>query len=271
MKAFAPGHITGFFSASFDEDPLEAGSKGAGIVIEDGLTAEVTPSDQNLIVLNGEEVESEVVERVLDMLDVNARVEIESEIPIGCGFGMSGAGALATGIAANAEFGLEREGDQIVAAAHAAEVKAGTGLGDVVPQSQGGVVTRIEPGAPGLGVFGKIEHDPDIQVGYESFGSLETSRVLGDETAMEKVNAAGEDALDDLIADPSLENLIDVSWKFARETGLPTERVGERVKEVQDSGGKASMAMLGETVFGIGDVELENKTGISEQGARLLD
>ncbi|MDY6779979.1 MAG: GHMP kinase, partial [Halobacteria archaeon] len=90
-------------------------------------------------------------------------------------------------------------------------------------QSIGGVVTRVEEGAPEIGVFGRVEHDSP-SVGYTSFGELETSEVLDHEDTMERVNKAGESALDGLLKDPSLDELIDLSWEFALETRLTTER-----------------------------------------------
>jgi len=274
-RAFAPGHITGFLSAVERADALDTGSRGAGIVVEDGVTVDVRDSDEAMIKLNGKRVEFEAVERVLGMCDVTARVEIESDVPVGCGFGVSGASALAVALSINEEFALGQEREQMVAAAHVADVLAGTGLGDVVPQSLGGVVTRIEPGAPEIGLFGEIDVE-DPRVGYTVLGSLETADVLDDEEAMERVNKAGESALDGLLKEPSVEELVDLSWEFALESGLATEKVQEKVGEVRSEGGKASMAMLGETAFGIAGgsdealEEFDELTRVCEEGAKVL-
>jgi len=268
-RAFAPGHITAFFAAVERDDALETGSRGAGFVVEDGVTVEVTPAEGTSVSLDGEETEFEAVERVLGMIDVTAHVDIETDVPVGCGFGVSGASALATGLAVNEEFSLGHEGEQVAAAAHVADALAGTGLGDVVPQFLGGVVTRVEPGAPELGLFGNVEHD-DPEVGYTVFGELDTSEVLGNEEAMERVNKAGESALDGLLKDPSVGKVMDLSWEFALETNLATERVQEAVGEARSDGGKASMAMLGETAFGIGADTFESETLICDEGAEVL-
>lgn len=268
-KAFAPGHITGFFAAVQRDDALDTGSRGAGIVVEDGVTVEVEASEETTVTLEGETVEFEAVERVLGMSDVTARVEIETDVPVGCGFGVSGAAALATALAANDEFSLGHEREQMAAAAHVADVLSGTGLGDVVPQMLGGIVTRVEPGAPELGLFGNIEHD-DPKVGYTVLGKLDTPEILGDEAAMERVNKAGESALNGLLKSPSIEKLVDLSWEFALESGLATENVEEVVGEARSAGGKASMAMLGETAFGIGADTFENETRIDDEGARVV-
>ncbi len=88
---------------------------------------------------------------------------------------------------------------------------------------------------------------------------------------MEQVNRAGESALDGLLKNPGFERMVDVSWEFALESGLPTERVVDAVGEARQQGGKASMAMLGETVFGVGlDGVFEERTRVSDEGAQVL-
>ncbi len=274
-RAFAPGHITGFFAAVERDDALDTGSRGAGIVVEDGVTVDVSDADETTVTLDGEQVEFEAVERVLGMCEVTASVEIDADVPVGCGFGVSGAAALATAFAVNEEFSLGQESDQMVAAAHVADVLAGTGLGDVVPQGLGGVVTRIEPGAPDIGLFGEIEVE-DPRVGYTVHGSLDTADVLDDDEAIERVNKAGESALDGLLKDPSVGKLVDLSWEFALESGLTTETVEKTVGDVRSAGGKASMAMLGETAFGVAAgedkalEEFDEVTKVCNEGARVL-
>jgi len=239
------------------------------------VTVDVRDADETTVTLDGETVGFEAVERVLGMSDVTATVEIETDVPVGCGFGVSGAAALATALAANEEFGLGHDEEQMVAAAHVADVLAGTGLGDVVPQSIGGVVTRVEPGAPEIGLFGSVEYE-DARIGYTVEGPLETADVLDDDEAMGRVNKAGESALDGLLKDPSVEELVDLSWEFALETGLATDNVQEVVGDVRSAGGKASMAMLGETAYGVAagtDEALDafdEVTRVCDEGAELL-
>jgi pantoate kinase len=274
-EAFAPGHITGFFAAVQRDDALDTGSRGAGVVVDDGVTADVREAAETTVYLDDEEVEFDAVERVLGMSDVTARVEIQTDVPVGCGFGVSGAAALATGLAANEEFSLGHEDEQMAAAAHVADVLAGTGLGDVVPQLLGGVVTRVEPGAPEIGLFGEIEVE-DPRVGYTVLGRLETADVLDDDEALERINKAGESALDGLLKEPDVGEFVDLSWEFALESGLATEAVQRMVGDVRSAGGKASMAMLGESAFGVAAGndealdEFDEVTEVCQQGAEVL-
>ncbi|PSQ64423.1 MAG: sugar kinase [Halobacteriales archaeon SW_9_67_24] len=248
-RAFVPGHITGFFSVHPHDDSRRAGSRGAGIALADGVTVAVAPPDtgETTIALGGEPVEMDAVARTLDTLGVRARVAVETPLPVSAGFGVSGGAALGAALAANARFDLERTENELVATAHAAEVDAGTGLGDVVAQARGGVPLRVEPGAPPHGHLDGIPLRANRRIEYVSFDRRSTEAVLGGDT-----DGLSQEA-------PTIERLVTCSATFAREADLLTERVEAAIEAVETAGGMASMAMLGETVFAL-------DTGLTEAG-----
>ncbi|WP_430506493.1 pantoate kinase [Haloparvum sp. PAK95] len=251
--AFVPGHITAFFSAHPADEPAAAGSCGAGLTLTDGV--EVTVSEGDGLTVDGDDVDVEPVERVLDALDVDADVAVETELPIGAGFGVSGAAALGTALAANQAFDCGRSENDLIRTAHVAEVEAGTGLGDVVAQARGGIPIRFEPGAPG---YGRLDGVPaTTRVEYVSFGELSTVDVLEGDTS--DLTAAGERALTTLERNPRLSTLVAAAQEFTRDVGLLVPEVAEAIDAVEDAGGEASMAMLGRTVFALG-------TGLSDAG-----
>ncbi|ARS90441.1 pantoate kinase [Natrarchaeobaculum aegyptiacum] len=255
--AFVPGHVTGFFSAHPAEDPTIAGSRGAGLTLSDGVEVTVRPTNDaaSTVVLDGTDVTVDPVETVLETLGVTARVEAESAVPIGAGFGVSGAMALGTALAANRAFDRALSTNELVTIAHGAEVTAGTGLGDVVAQAHGGIPIRLEPGGPHENELDSI---PDrSRVEYVSFGQLSTADVLSGDT--DALDAAGERALARVVGEPTLESFAVASRQFAREAGLLTDRVADAIEDVATVDGEASMAMLGETVFALG-------TGLSDAG-----
>jgi pantoate kinase len=258
VTAFAPGHVTGFFSVSASDagESARAGSRGAGVTVSEGVTVAVAPSSGGReVVLNGDPTDVESAFGVLDALGVDARVYAETDLPLGAGFGVSGATALATALAANEAFDCGRSENDLVRVAHAAEVEAGTGLGDVVAQARGGVPVRLEPGAPPHGSLDGVPASGHIE--YVSFGGLSTSEVIGGDTS--ELSAAGEDALDDLRADPTLPEFFAASRRFARAAGLLDGEVEDAIAAVRAEGGEAAMAMLGRTVFALG-------TGLSDAG-----
>ncbi|MFB6072691.1 MAG: pantoate kinase [Halobacterium sp.] len=253
--AFAPGHVTGFFSVARRDDPARTGSRGAGVTLSAGVTVRVAPASETEVGLNGKRIDVESVTRVLDALDATAAVRAETALPLGAGFGVSGAMALAAAFAANEAFGRERSENELVELAHVAEVQAGTGLGDVVAQARGGVPIRVKPGAPGWGALDGVPARGRVE--YVSFGGLSTSEVIGGDT--EQLSAAGERALERLRERPTLPEFFAASRAFSREAGLLDGDVEAAVEAVRAAGGEAAMAMLGRTVFALG-------TGLSDAG-----
>ncbi|WP_434522723.1 pantoate kinase [Halorubrum sp. AS12] len=260
--AFVPGHVTAFFSAHPADDPVVAGLRGAGVTLTDGMTVRVSAGDDpgspgtGSRTIDGETGSIGAVDDVLDELGAAAAdVAVETDLPIGAGFGVSGAAALGTALAANAAFDRRRSENELIRIAHAAEVARGTGLGDVVAQARGGVPVRLEPGAPGVGELDGVPATARVE--YVTFGELSTEEVLGGDTAA--LSAAGEAALDQLRADPRLPTLMDAAREFASEADLLVPEVAEAVDAVDAAGGEAAMAMLGRTVFALG-------TGLSDAG-----
>jgi pantoate kinase len=252
-SAFVPGHVTGFFSTHPDDDPTRAGSRGGGLALSEGVTVSVGEGDG--LRLNGNATEVEAVDRVLDALGVEAGISAATDLPLGAGFGVSGAMALGTALAANDAFDCRLSVNELVTVAHGAEVQAGTGLGDVVGQARGGVPLRLAPGAPAHGELDAVPARSRVE--YVTFGGLSTEDVLSGET--DTLSAAGERALGTVVESPTLSSFLTASRRFAREAGLLTDQVTETIEAANEAGGDASMAMLGETVFSLG-------TGLSDAG-----
>jgi pantoate kinase len=257
VTAHAPGSVTTVFVPQDGESSL-----GVSFATADGVTATVESTREASLYLNGRPARVEPVTGLLDRLDVTATVRLDTEVPIGCGFGVSGAATLATAVAANERFDLGHDREALVEVAHRAEVEAGTGLGDVFIQNCGGLVWDTGNGLERTDRTDRIE--------YISKGGITTAAVLGDAGTMERVSAAGRAALGAVQPDGALADLFEASWQFAQESGLATDRVAEAVASVQDAGGAATMAMLGETVVATGvEGTLDNTTRITPDGAAL--
>lgn len=251
--AFVPGHITGFFSAHPMSEPAQAGSRGAGLTLTDGV--EVTVTRGAGLRINGETVEMPPVDNVCTRLGVEAAVDATTSLPIGAGFGVSGAVTLGTALAINAAFGCGKTENELITLAHCAEVDAGTGLGDVVAQARGGLPIRIAPGSPGHGRLDGVPARPQIE--YATFGDMATEAVLSGDT--NQLTSAGEAALSRLLECPTLDRFMTASRTFADNAGLITDEVAAAIRAVDDAGGDAAMAMLGNTVFAI-------DSGLSDAG-----
>jgi pantoate kinase len=254
-QAFVPGHVTGFFTSDPDPDPVKTGSRGGGLALSDGVTVSVRPADETAVFLGDVSVEMGAVGRVLDALGVSAQVRTETDLSPGVGFGVSGAVALGAALAANQVFDCRLSENELVTIAHGAEVQAGTGLGDVVAQARGGVPLRLEPGGPQVNKLDAIPARTRVE--YVVRGELDTAEILGGDTAA--LTAAGEQAIAEVVSEPTLETFMRASRRFSREAGLLTEGVREIVTDVTEAGGTATMAMLGQTVIAL-------DTGLSDAG-----
>ncbi|MDI6811746.1 MAG: hypothetical protein QMD80_08815, partial [archaeon] len=164
VKAYSPSHITGFFVICDNKNPLYKGSIGCGIVLEAGCVTKVS-LDNNLpvkaqIKINGIEEEANTTKYVVEHMAWMSAVRVSTnfEVPVGAGFGASGAGALSTALALNVLLSLNMTVNEVAQIAHCAEVENSTGLGDVIAETYGGVVIRRKPGPPGIGMIDRIPH-----------------------------------------------------------------------------------------------------------------
>lgn len=259
MQAHAPGSVTGLFAPASGE----GASRGASFAIEDGVTVDVSPASETVVTVDGAPTPFEPVIGVLSALDVTATIDVLPEIPLGNGFGASGAATLATAIAADAEFDLGFDRGALVQAAHRAEMAAGTGQGDVFIQERGGLLWSVD---------GEIHRtEPDEPVEYVTAGGIATSEMLADESYLSAARRSGNAHLDRLDAPPTLRALAERSRAYVEETGIATPFVEREIERVEDAGGVASMALFGETVFAVdANGALPNSTRVSTTGARVL-
>ncbi|MFB6105010.1 MAG: GHMP kinase [Halobacteriaceae archaeon] len=253
VEVFAPASVTTVFAPQDG-----AGSLGVSAAVADGVTAAVEPAATTQLTLADDPVEMEAVTHVLDALGVSVTVALESDVPIGCGFGVSGAATLATALGAAAVEDLDTSRADLVEAAHRAELAAGTGQGDVYIQDAGGLVYNT-----GAGLERREREDP---LAYSSFGPIDTAAVLAEDT--DHIATAGRTALDAFDPDMPLGEWFPTAWRFAEAIDVTTDRVRATVADVTDAGGAATMAMLGETVVGTPDTDvLSTTTHIDPTGA----
>ncbi|MFB6249358.1 MAG: GHMP kinase [Salinibacter sp.] len=257
VTAYAPGSVTTLFVPRDGRSSL-----GVSFATADGAAATVEPAAEPVVYLDGREADVAPVAGVLRRLGTPAAVHLRTDVPIGCGFGVSGAATLAAALAVNEAEGLGHDRNTLVEAAHRAEVEAGTGLGDVFIQDRGGLVWDRGTG---------LRHaDCTAVIGYSAFGDISTAAVLGDEAAMRRVARIGREVLADLDPTDGLGPLFEASWDFATRAGLSTDRVEDTVASVRDDGGVATMAMVGESVVAVGaEAALDQTTRVTSAGAAL--
>lgn len=259
--AFAPGHISAFFEPVYRGQDLDrTGSRGAGLNISLGAVSEVTISQalhQSFnVTLNGRPSPAPVTKVALTYLigemPINVNIDTRLDLPISQGFGMSAGGALSATLATADLLRLSR--DSAIKAAHYAEVQLRTGLGDVVASSFGGIEIRREAGLPPWGVLQHIPGCYDVVVCVIG-KRIETKKVLSDAKKLREIESYGRYCMKKLLEKPSIEHLFSLGLEFAKKSHLADERVFEAVEAVNRFG-MASMCMLGNSVYAIGNIPM---------------
>lgn len=258
VTAFCPGHITGFFLPCEHEDPMLTGSRGAGMCVNRGVTTTVTsrPGAGRIeMFVDGTSGEAEVSRTAAAMLLGSERIDITVEsfldLPGGAGFGMSAAGALSTAFALAETLELPEE--EAFAAAHLAELRHRTGLGDVAALTRGGMTFRRREGLPPHGQIDRLEYNGEIVAAVVG-GNMRTADVLGDPERRRRIEEAGRRCCRELSMDPTAGSFFRLSREFTDRSGIAGERVLEALRAA-DGLGNASMIMLGNSVFACGDID----------------
>lgn len=263
FKAFCPGHITGIFQiCDQPADPLKKGSRGAGVSIAKGVTTRVRIKNSSKnsfkIRINGKtttsaKVSEHVINAFFSRVEKNYRIIVDHdvEVPIGSGFGASGAGALSLALVLNEAFGCGLSLLEAAQVAHIAEVECKTGLGTVIAAASGGLEIRTKVGGPGVGQVKNIPVEEDYVVACLSFGPISTKEVLTNEKLRQRINEFGGRLLDQLIAESKPHVFMNLSRKFAEYVGLISPRIRKVLREADSEGLTCSMAMVGESIFSL--------------------
>ena len=277
-SAFAPANISLVFETYEASPPQERGSLGVGITLTEGATVRVSRHDgprhdgpRHDIVVGGEAWEFPTVRTVLDALSpAPLRVEIASAWPFGCGFGMSGASALAAAFAVNQLLSLNKGRTELGMIAHRAEVQNATGLGDVGGQFNGGIMIKRRRYEP---LTVEQLPVPPQTLHVRIFGPIHTPDVINSREKLAHINRAGHAALAEITAAGAaleLRGLLDISRRFSEASGLlQSPRLREAIASAQTAGHSASMIMLGEAAVSTGPFPGSRKVSVLYDGVSL--
>ncbi len=251
-KAYAPAHITGFFKI------YENGSTGAGLNPERGAVTSIslhsessrTNSAKKQISINSKIEDAIVSNYVLEEFSkiepkINSlSLEINHTLDYlaGYGMGMSGAGAFSFSLALNDFLELELSLDQCMEIAKVSEIKAGTGLGDVIAQKFHGLMIGLPP-FPSLDVEIIPTKYEFVTCGF--FGSISTSDIIKDKNFKERINSVGTECMDELEKEKTADKFIELCRHFTKSTHIASKEV----LKVMDKIPECSMSMLGQSVF----------------------
>ncbi|OLS13505.1 MAG: hypothetical protein RBG13Loki_2876 [Promethearchaeota archaeon CR_4] len=273
-----PHRISGFFEpvdvklGRSVEDLARVGSRGGGpaLTMFGHTTIKLlptTPSESRChIFINGEDVTTEakttavVFQQFLDYLKTPVEVEIrhDFDLPIGCGYGASGAGAIGAAVGLTCVLGLPLTLNQAGRIAHIAEVMNKTGLGTVGGQLFAGFNITTHAGYPFI--LDKLIIPPGTKVICGSFGPVYTKSILSSWEWKEKIRSVGAKSFETLFTWPNLQNFMDVCRKFVADVGMLDALHLDNVKNLMDELNTlkiygASMNQLGQSVYAICNVK----------------
>ena len=274
-KAFAPANISCIFKIYSHKNPRWMGSYGVGFTLNEGVIAEAEKSKRNEIVFNNESINFPAVKSVMKKLTKQKiRIYIKTKLPLGCGFGLSGASALASAYAINKLLNLKKSKKESAIIAHTADAENRTGLGDVVNQFYGGFFVKLKPSS-----YFAVKKLPlnDIDVYCRYFSKISTKSIITNIKIKNKINNAANESLKKIKGllksnnNIKLKGIIEISKDFSLKSGLLKDRQAiETINKIEKNNGNASMIMLGNAVFSDKNFKGASKFKISNEGARLL-
>lgn len=274
-RAFAPANISCIFRIHIHKNPRWAGSCGVGFTLNKGVIVNVKKAKKTEVLFNNRKINFPAVRDAVNKLTrEKVNVNIKSKLPLGCGFGLSGACALATAYALNKLLNLKKSKRELAIIAHTAEAENKTGLGDVVNQYYGGFCVKLKPSP-----YFVVKKLPikNVDLYCKCFSRLPTKSVIANLKIRNRINNAASIALikiKKLMAQKNnikFGDVIKISKEFASNSGLLMDkRVMQTIKSIEQNGGNASMIMLGNSVFSDKPFKGCIKLKISNKGAHLL-
>ncbi len=270
--AFAPAHITGFFEiCDSRKNPLLKGSRGAGISISKGVFTRVRlkPGGNGVVIrINGKRSRAPVSRAVLRHFARKGfawpgKLELDHtvQVPMGSGFGTSGAGALSLALAMNSLFGNRLTRVEAAQVAHLAEIECRTGLGTVIGEFAGGFEVRTKAGAPGIGKVVKLPASKNTEIICLWFGPVSKPTALSSRDFRKAVNMAGRGAVQKLLKCPAL--FLELSRKFAESLpGLITPRMRRALDGCDREKIPCSAMMIGRSLFALARNDEEKRAAL---------
>ena len=235
------------------------GSVGIGCTVNKNVSSRVKKCQKSKILFNGKSISFPTVSYAIGKLVKQpVEVDIKSPLPLGCGFGISGAATLATIFAVNRLMGLKRTKLHLAQIAHQAEIVNKTGLGTITTQVTGGFLIKESAGFPV-----KVQRLPFA--GEDIFatiiGPIPKPLILSEKKLILRINKSADKALSVIKRDkhPTLAKIIDLSYEFALDSGLLTNTLLKSlIDEIRKSSGHATMAMLGQVIISDINPQIKN-------------
>jgi pantoate kinase len=116
----------------------------------------------------------------------------------------------------------------------------------------GGCVLTLEPGAPGISIIDRIPLSEEHSIVSGVIKPIPTKSILNSEKKRQAINQWGKKTLKQILLEPSVENFLNCSLKFAEKTGFMTQKTRKLVEIAKKEGAiGAAQNMVGEAVHAL--------------------
>jgi len=247
---------------------------GAGLVLDLGVRARARraratrPTVELRSALGSDlPISREVAERLVGDRPVRVIVDLEHQLPVGQGFGMSAAGALATALAVGRVLGVSRS--HAVSVAHLADLFGGGGLGGVASILGGGMEIRRAPGIP---PFGRVQHREFLRpIVLAVTGSpLPSPALLRDRRFRARVDRVAAAGLTALAGHLSTDRFLAEAERFADRLGLADARLRKEMRALRSEDIRVSQAMFGRSLFAVAESPAAHQRLLGKMARRRL-
>lgn len=247
-KVYCPGAISLIFRPWPNKNLSKMGSTGVGFTVNKGVITTISKANNTKVAFNNKKIIFPTISSVVKSLtNQSVLINIKSQLPLGVGFGISGACALSTAHGISSLFSLEKTNDELTHIAHVAEIQNQTGLGTIGTLARGGFLIKTKPGIP---VIAQSRSDLiGKRIFSVVFGKLTTNSVLGNKHSINNINKAADEVLN-LFENKhcSFSEILHLSKMFAEKSGILQESAKNALVHVKRCGGAATMHMLGNAI-----------------------
>jgi pantoate kinase len=245
VRVFVPAGLSSFFEIQDQtpdgekiSDPRQIGACGGGCLLSHGVSTEVhvhpvESKSKIAIWINDKLVDyaqttEHVIKQCLTLTPSSWDIEVrhKSEVPIGAGFGTSGAGTLGAAFGLTTALGLPVTYDQLGTMAHIAEVESLTGLGTTGPILFGrGLVLQVKGGAPNIMRLDAIPVSNEYHIISACYGPIEKGPILTNPKLRKRINIEGKKTMDSIRSHPTPQEFFRSCQRFAKALPFLTDRV----------------------------------------------
>jgi pantoate kinase len=258
---YVPAGLSSIFQICYEgnRDLELEGAKGGGFRLKLGTYTYAEISEVDEVFINGIKEEGKTSLKVIELfkkkfqINENIRLVHKIEVPIGCGFGTSGSGALGAVFAIADLFDIKAPYCELANIAHEAEILSLTGLGTVAGLSsfKGSCGLIIEAGGPCICKTKELKVDRNDVLVSIVISNIDKATVLQSEEKKKIVNALAEDLMKDI---DDAYSLLDKARIFAIKAGFADNYLQYLMNFMLKIGFKGvAQNMIGKAVHGLID------------------